>query len=257
MMDTIVLERAATPAIVKSRPRFGRRQLAVAGLALAVTLGGIGYGRYWWNVGRFIESTDDAYAGGNVTPVAPHVAGFVLEILVTDNQHVSVGQLLIRLDDRDYRAALDHAQATADQRKAALAGLEAKYVLQQSMISQAEADLKAKAAHATWTGQDAVRYRDLAATFGTRQNAERSSAADEEARSATKSAEAGLAAARQRLTVLDAQIAEARAGVAQAKADLETARLNLGYTEICSPIDGYIGNRAAQVGATSPMAHIS
>jgi membrane fusion protein, multidrug efflux system len=249
-MDTIALERAATSATVNSRPRFGRRQLALAGLALAVTLGGIGYGRYWWNVGRFIESTDDAYAGGNVTPVAPHVAGFVLEILVADNQHVSAGQLLIRLDARDFQAAFDHARAIADQRKAALAGLEAKYELQQSMIRQAEADLNAKAAHATWTGQDAVRYRDLAATtFGTRQNAERSSAANEEARSATKSAEAGLAAARQRLTVLDAQIAEAGAGVAQAKADLETARLNLGYTEICSPIDGYIGNRAAQVGA--------
>src|SRR5262249_4229559 len=99
-------------------------------------------------------------------------------------------------------------------------------------------------------GQDAVRYRDLAATtFGTRQNAERALAADEEARSTTKAAEAGLAAAQQQLTVLDAQIAEARAGVAQAKADLETARLNLGYTEIRSPIGGFIGNRAAQVGA--------
>jgi len=74
-------------------------------------------------------------------------------------------------------------------------------------------------------------------------------AADDEARSATKAAEAGLAAARQQLSVLSADIAGARADVAQAKADLETARLNLGYTEICSPIDGYVGNRAAQVGA--------
>jgi membrane fusion protein, multidrug efflux system len=249
-MDTIAIERAATATPVRSRLQFGRRHLALAGLALAITLGGIGYGRYWWSVGRFIESTDDAYAGGNVTPVAPHVAGFVSEILVTDNQYVHAGQLLIRLDARDFQAAFDHAQANADQRHAALAWLEAKYVLQQSMIRQAEADLKAKAAHAAFTGEDAVRYRDLAATtFGTRQNAERALAANEEARSTTKAAEAGLAAARQQLTVLDAQIAEARAGVAQAKADLETARLNLGYTEICSPIDGYVGNRAAQVGA--------
>lgn len=249
-METIALERAATSAPVKSRLQIGRKHLAIAGLVLAVTLGGIGYGRYWWNVGRFIESTDDAYAGGNVTPVAPHVAGFVAQLLVTDNQFVRAGELLIRLDARDFQAALDHAQAIADQRKAALAGLEAKFELQQSTIRQAEADLNAKAAHATWTGQDAVRYRDLAATtFGTRQNAERASATNEEARSATTAAEAGLAAARQRLAVLDAQIAEARAGVAQAKADVETARLNLGYTEICSPIDGYIGNRAAQVGA--------
>jgi len=249
-METIVLERAASSAPVKSRRKFARKHLAIAGLALAITLGGIGYGRYWWNVGRFIESTDDAYAGGNVTAVAPHVAGFVAEILVTDNQHVQAGQLLIRLDGRDFQAALDHAQAVAAKQQAALAGLEAKYVLQQAMINQAEADLSAKAARATFAGADAVRYRDLAlTTFGTRQNAERATAADQEAQSVTKSAQAALAAARQQLTVLDAEIAEARAGVAQAKADLETARLNLGYTEIRSPIDGYVGNRAAQVGA--------
>jgi membrane fusion protein, multidrug efflux system len=173
-MDTITIERAATAIPVKRRLKFGLKRLALACLALAVTLGGIVYGRYWWTVGRFIESTDDAYAGGNVTPVAPHVAGFVAQILVTDNQYVRAGQLLIHLDARDFQAALDHAQAIAEQRQAALAGLEAKYVLQQSMIRQAEADLNAKAAHATFANVDAVRYRDLAATtFGTRQNAER------------------------------------------------------------------------------------
>ena len=249
-MDTIVIDRAATVIPVKGRRQFGRKHLALAGLALAITLGGIEYGRYWWSTGRFIESTDDAYAGGNVTPVAPHVAGFVSEILVADNQHIHAGQLLIRLDERDFRAAFDHAQAIADQRQAALAGLEAKYVLQQSMIHQAEADLSAKVAHANWAREDAVRYRDLAKTsYGTVQNAQRTSSLDEAAQSATEAARAGLAAARQQLAVLDAQISEARASVAQAKADLETARLNLGYTEIRAPIDGYVGNRAAQVGA--------
>jgi len=252
-MDAVtdtVLERATISAPVRGQFQFLRKQLALAVLALAITLGGIGYGRYWWTTGRFIESTDDAYAGGNVTPVSPHVAGFVAEILVADNQYVQAGQLLIRLDARDFQAAFDHAQAIAEQRQAALAGLEAKYVLQQSMIHQAEADLAAKSARATFAREDAIRYRDLAmTTYGTRQNAERTSAAEEEARSATKAAEAGLTAARQKLSVLDAEIAAARADVAQAKADLKTARLNLGYTEICSPIDGYIGNRAAQVGA--------
>jgi membrane fusion protein (multidrug efflux system) len=246
----IVLERAATSAPVKSRLQFGRRHLALASLALALTLGGVGYGRHWWSVGRFIESTDDAYAGGNVTAVSPHVAGFVAQILVSDNQRVQTGQLLIRLDSRDFQAALDRAQAVAAKQQAALAGLDAKYLLQQAMVRKAEADLNAKAARATFAGADAVRYRDLAATtFGTRQSAERASAADEEAQSVTKSAQAGLAAARQQLTVLDAEIAEARASVAEAKADLETARLNFGYTEIRSPIDGYVGNRSAQVGA--------
>jgi membrane fusion protein, multidrug efflux system len=249
-MDTIVLERAAAAAPAKSRLQLSRKQLVLASLALAITAGGIGYGHYWWMTGRFIESTDDAYAGGNVTPVAPHVAGFVSEILVTDNQRVQVGQLLIRLDARDFQAALDHAQAIADQRQAALAGLEAKYVLQQATIRKAEADLNTKTAQANWAREDAIRYRDLAkTTFGTVQNAQRTSALDEAAQSDTESARAGLAAARQQLNVLEADVAESRAGVAQAKADLETACLNLGYTQIRSPIDGYVGNRAAQVGA--------
>jgi membrane fusion protein (multidrug efflux system) len=250
VMDTITIERAATTIPAKRRLKFGLKRLALTGLALTVALGGIAYGRYWWAVGRFIESTDDAYAGGNVTPVAPHVAGFVAQILVADNQHVHAGQLLIHLDARDFQAAFDHAQAVADQRQAALAGLEAKYVLRQSMIRQAEADLNTKAAHAAFTGADAVRYRDLASTtFGTRQNAERASAADEEAQSATKAGPGRIGRRAAATDVLDAEIAQARAGVAQAKADLESARLNVGYTEIRSSIDGYVGNRAAQVGA--------
>ncbi|HEX3537516.1 MAG TPA: HlyD family secretion protein [Stellaceae bacterium] len=249
-MSTIALERSATAGTIAAKSRFGRRHLALAGLALVVTLGGAQYGYRWWTAGRFIESTDDAYAGGNVTTVSPHVAGFVAEILVTDNQNVTAGQLLIRIDGRDFRAALDRAQAVADERQAALAGLEAKYALQQTMIQQAEAELAAKSAHASFAGEDAIRYRVLAmSSYGTRQNAERASAADQEAKAAIKSSEAGLTASRQQLAVLNADIAAARAGVAQAKADLETARLNLGYTEIRAPIDGYIGNRAAQLGA--------
>ncbi len=248
--STIAIERSATAGEITSRARVGRKQLALAGLAVAIALGGIGYGRYWWETGRFIESTDDAYAGGNVTAVSPHVAGFVAEILVGDNRNVRAGQLLIRLDARDYRAALAHAQAVAAERQAALAGLEAKYTLQRAMIRQAEADLNAKAARATFATEDAVRYRDLASTgYGTRQNAERTSSADQEAQAVIKASEASLAASRQQLAVLDADIAAARASLAQAEADLETARLNLTYTEIRSSIDGYIGNRAAQVGA--------
>jgi hypothetical protein len=90
--------------------------------------------------------------------------------------------LLIRLDERDFQAAFDHAQATADQRTATLAGLQAKYVWQQSMIQQAESSLAVKLAQATFARQDAARYRDLAkTTFGTVQNAQRTSALDEAA----------------------------------------------------------------------------
>src|SRR5215472_13054484 len=249
-MTDMVLERVAAPISTTRNRRLRFTRLAPAALGLLIAIGGMKYGYDWWRVGRFIETTDDAYAGGDVTPVSPHVAGFILEIVVADNQRVAAGQLLIRLDPRDFRAALDHARALADERQATLASLEAKYVLQQQMVAQAEADLAAKTAKASFASADAIRYRNLAKTgYGTQQSAERTLAADQEAQSTIKAAEAALAAARQQLLVLQADIAAARAAVTQARADLETAQLNLGYTEIRSPIDGYIGNRAGRAGA--------
>ncbi len=249
-MTTATLERSTVSIPARSRPRLGSKQLALSGLALGIVLVTAWYGHDWWTVGRFIESTDDAYVGGNVTPISPHVAGFVSDVLVRDNQRVQAGQILIRIDDRDFQTALDRADAIVRQREATLDNLRAKYVLQQSTIRQADADLAAKRARAAFTKADELRYRALAQTAaGSQQNAQKALAADEEARSAVMSAEAGLDAAKQQLIVLDTEIAQARAAVAQAQADLRTARLNLGYTEIRSPIDGYIGNRAVQAGA--------
>ena len=76
----------APPPVTIRRSRFSLRRLTLAALALAALLGGAAFGRNWWTVGRFVETTDDAYVGGDVTPIAPHVAGFVRQILVRDNQ---------------------------------------------------------------------------------------------------------------------------------------------------------------------------
>jgi membrane fusion protein (multidrug efflux system) len=247
MSDTVVSR--DTAAAVKARPRLSRR--AAIALGLAVTgAGAAWFGYDWWTRGRFFQSTDDAYVGGNVTAIAPHVAGFVAEIAVQDNQRVAAGQLLIRLDPSDYQAALDHAQAALQARLAALADLHARRTLQQSTIQQATADLAAKTARAAFSRTDAHRYALLAETAaGSRQDAQRSTDLDQEAQAAVDSAHAGLDAAKQQLIVLDAQIKQSEAEMKQAQADLATARLNLGYTEIRAPIDGTVGNRAAQLGA--------
>jgi membrane fusion protein (multidrug efflux system) len=248
-MTSTVLTRA-TLTTPKPLSKQALRRLAILSLAALIALGATRYGYDWWTAGRFIETTDDAYVGGNVTPISPHVAGFIAEVLVTDNQPVSAGQLLIRLDDRDVRAAADHAEAILQQRIARRTSLSARYVLQQSAIQQASADLDAKIAEAEFAKLDAERYRSLALSkAASRQNAQRTFALDQQARAAVGSARAGLAAAKQQLTVLDAEIAEADAAVAQAMADLQTARLNLSYAEIRSPIEGYVGNRAAQAGS--------
>jgi membrane fusion protein (multidrug efflux system) len=158
--------------------------------------------------------------------------------------------VLIRLEPHDYRAALDHAWAALQARIAALSNLEARRTLQQSTIAQAAAEVNARTARAAFTAVDARRYSALAETSaGSRQEAQKSFDTDQEAQAAMTSSRAGLDAAKQQLVVLDAEITEAKAAVAQAEADVQTGKLNLGYTEIRSPIDGYVGNRSAQVGA--------
>jgi membrane fusion protein (multidrug efflux system) len=249
MTETLVERRTIfIPSTDRLRARFKR--LAFSWLVLVVGLTGGYYGYNWWTVSRFLESTDDAYVGGNVTAISPHVAGFVSQILVADNQFVHAGQLIIRLDDRDFQATLERAEAIIHQREAMFASLQAKHTLQQSTIRQVDADLAAKRARATFASEEDARYQRLALTSaGSWQNAQRARAAEQEAQAAVRSSQSALEAAQQQVAVLDAEIDESRAAVAQAQADLQTARLNLGYTEVRSPIDGYIGNRAVRAGA--------
>ena len=246
--DGLAAPEAHQAKAARRRPFFKR--MAMAGAALALALTAAWYGHGWWTTGRFIETTDDAYVGGNVTPISPHVSGFVARILVADNQHVRMGQLLIRLDDRDFQAKRARADAILHQREAALASLRAQMTLQHSIIGQMQARLAGAIAQADFAGADAARYRGLMQTeAGSRQDAQKAIAAARSATAAVAGSRDSLAAARQQRAVLDTEIAGATAGIARARADLKTAQLDLGYTEIRSPIDGYVGDRAARSGA--------
>lgn len=230
--------------------RLTRKRLALATAAAAMIAGAAWYGDAWWTTGRFIVGTDDAYLGGNVTPIAPHVAGFVKRILVGDNQYVHAGEPVVELRGRDLKAAQAHAVAIVAERTAALASLHARLTLQHSTIAAAAADLAAKSADAAFAAEDAVRYRALARVrAGSRQLSQKAGAAAATAEAGVVAARATLAAARQQLAVLAAGLTQAEAALAAAKADLRTAEINTGYTTIRAPIDGYVGNRAAQVGA--------
>ena len=90
---------------VKKNPRLSPKRVVLGTLVLLMAIAAAKFARDWWTVGRFMESTDDAYVGGDVTVIAPKVAGFVGQLLVSDNQQVHAGDLLLKLDDRDYRAA--------------------------------------------------------------------------------------------------------------------------------------------------------
>jgi membrane fusion protein, multidrug efflux system len=256
MSDATVVTRAPADASPARFLALKRLALALAGLAAAAGLAAYGY--RVWEAGRFIETTDDAYIGANVTSIAPQVGGFITSIDAEDNQRVSAGQLLVTLDARDYQALRDHAAAEVDARTAALNGLRARSKLQEAVIRQQQADLVAKTARAGFTAADAERFRSLAqSSTGTRQDADRSLMLDREAHAAVASSTAGLEAAQEQAKVLEADTARAEAELAQAGSDLRAANLNLSYTEVRSPIDGFVGNRAAQLGShVAPGAYL-
>jgi membrane fusion protein (multidrug efflux system) len=232
------------------RARISRKQLGLAGAALVLGIGAAWYGHHWWTVGRFIETTDDAYVGGDVTVIAPKVAGLIAEVAVTDNQTVHAGDLLARLDDRDYRAALAKAIAAVAGQQATLANLEANRRLQEAVIAQAEAELTATTAEIARTKYDVDRYRNLARDqFASVQRAQQADADYQKALAADARARAALDAAQRQLAVIDTQNQQTAAALAGAIAERDTAQLNLGYTELRAPIDGTVGNRSARVGS--------
>ena len=124
----------AVPVNTPRPPLLKRLLLPTLGVA-ALVLAGV-YAAHWWTAGRFIEATDDAYIGGDVTVIGPKVAGYIDEVLVTDNQKVKAGDVLIRLDSRDYRANLAKAEGAVAAEEALLANLDATEQLQQAVIGQ-------------------------------------------------------------------------------------------------------------------------
>jgi len=249
-MTTAVLDRdtdATTPGRLLRRTL---RRLLPLGLLLAGGLAAALYGERWWAVGRFLESTDDAYVGGEITVIAPKVAGFITTVAVTDNQPVREGDLLVKLDDRDYRAALAKATASVAAQQATLANLEATRHLQEAMIAEALAGLTASDAEVARARFDVVRYRELASDqFASAQRFQQADADHKKALAATDRARAAVAAAQRQLDVIDTQKQQAQAALAQALAERDLAQLNLDFTELRAPIDGTVGNRSARVGA--------
>ncbi|ACL62210.1 HlyD family secretion protein [Methylobacterium nodulans] len=230
-------------------PRAWKRRL-IPLAALAALLGAGLYGRYWWETGRFLETTDDAYVGGDVTVIASKVPGFVAAVAVGDNQRIRAGDLLLRIDDRDYRAALARAEAAVAGQDAALANLEATRALQRAVIAQARADLAASEAEAARTAFDLTRYRQLSANqYASEQRFQQAEADHKKAAAAVEKAHATLDAAERQLAVIDTQTRQVRAAREQARAEQDIARLNLGYTEVRAPVDGVVGNRSARTGS--------
>jgi membrane fusion protein (multidrug efflux system) len=247
--NTMTEHLGAVPLPAPRAPAQRKRQLLAAALVVA-GLAVLGYGTHWWRTGRFLESTDDAYIGGDVTVMAAKVPGYIAEVAVTDNQAVHAGELLVKIDPRDYQAALAKAEGAVAAAQATLANLDATEQLQQAVIAQARAGVSATRADTVRAQQDQVRYLDLSNKSAVSlQSAQKADAEYKQALAYGQKADATVSAAQRQLAVIATQKQQARAALAQVSAERDQARLNLGYTELRAPIDGTIGNRRARAGA--------
>src|SRR5690348_16600881 len=140
------------------------RRLLLTGAALAVLSGAAWYGWDYWTVGSFQVSTDDAYVKADNTTIAPKVSGYLSEVLVGDNEPVKAGQVLARIDDRDFKVALDQAKADVAAAEAAVVSKRAQLEVQQAVIAAAKATIEVDTATQTFASQENKRYTDLATT---------------------------------------------------------------------------------------------
>jgi len=221
----------------------------VAGLLLC--LGSVAILTAGWTYARSNgrTATDNAYIRGDVTALAPKVGGYVTEVDVADNQSVRVGDVLFRIDDRDYRARLAQAVADIASAEARLTFAEAQIELQHALVREAEADGRAAAAQLKLAGIASERRHKLirSKTIG-QEEVDESDAALARAKAGVAAAKAKLEAEQQRIAVLETERAAAEAELAHARASRDLAQIDLDDTVVRAPVNGVIGNRQVRVG---------
>ena len=224
------------------------------GLILVVLLLIVGGAYYWWS-NRNLEDTDDAYTDGRAVTIAPHVSGYVVSLDVNDNEFVHKGQALIHIDPRDYIAARDRAQANLETALGELAAqqhaVEVAKVTFPARLAQARAQLDvAKAAQfKAQTDYNRQHRIDRAAT--TQEAVDTSTAALGQANAQVEQAEAAVEQAtpvRPNVEQQGSRVDQLQGAVDQARAALATAELNLGWTVVTAPQDGWVTRRNVEQG---------
>ncbi len=225
------------------------------GLLVFVLVLVAGGSSYWW-LTRNEVSTDDAYTAGRTITVASHVSGYVTELDVNDNEYVHEGQVLVRIDPRDYQASRDRAQASVDQAEGQLAS--AKFSVEVSkqnfpgQLKQAQGQLLLAQAQEFRAETDYKRQHTVARAATTQQQVDYSTAALEQAKAQVLQAEGQLQQAspvKPQIGTQQTRVTQQAGTLEQAKADLEQADLNLGWTVIRAAHDGWIAQRNVERGS--------
>jgi membrane fusion protein (multidrug efflux system) len=244
----------STPGEVKKDPTAPSSRRSKAGkillpVAIVLAVMGVLALGYWWVVGRYMQSTDDAYLRADSMTVAPKVSGYVTDVYVGDNATVKAGDPLVRLDGRQYRAALDQAQATVDARQADIQRAQAAILQQRAAIEQARAQQLTAQISSRHADDEVRRYGPLATT-GAESSDQLSvlTSNRDQARATLAADTAALDQAQAKIADLNAQIAQARAQLEAAQASARQSKLDLDDTLIRSSLPGRVGDRTVRVG---------
>jgi membrane fusion protein, multidrug efflux system len=199
--------------------KAGLKRIAVA-LALIVVLVPAGYYLWrWYDRSRDVQTTNDAYVRGEITDLGSRVSGYAVEVLSDDGMPVKAADVVVRIDPRDFRMAVERAEAALNQAKADLASVVASRELEKSKVAVAEAALRSAEAQAKNSDTTLMRATILAKDrFGTQAALDDAQAAEVKAHSEVDQATANLAYENQQLVVIDANEAVAKARVDSAEA---------------------------------------
>src|SRR5215467_3956540 len=221
--------------------------MGVAAAAVLAAAGWLGYD--YLTAGRFIVTTVDAYVRAYNTTLGAKVAGYVSEFLVDDNVKVRAGDVIARIDDGDYHLATNAARDKIATQEATIERFDRQIDAQWAGVEQARAQLISAQAGQKRMQSELERQQALAGKeFATKQTLEQSIANRDQANASVRSAQAALDGAIASVDVLQAQQKEAVRTLEELKTALAKAERDLSFTEIRAPVDGVIGNRAAQVG---------
>jgi membrane fusion protein (multidrug efflux system) len=227
----------------------GKRKFIMIGALGLLALAAIGYGVYFVLVGRFYVSTDDAYVRANNTTLGARVSGHVAAILPRDNTIVRAGDVIFRIDDGDYRIAVDAARSKIATQQATIDRIGRQVTALESAVEQAKAQLASSEAALKRAGLDYDRQQALSTKgFASRATFESSEAGRDQGAAAVKSAQAAYDAARDNVEVTKAQQAEARAQLAELQTQLAKAERDLAFTSVRAPVDGTFSNRLVNTG---------
>ena len=244
-----VPEAIHSPAVSEKPVRKRGRKLLLGTAAIILIAAGAYYGHNYSTVGRVEVETHDAYLKADNSAVAPKIKGYIADVLVKDNEAVKEGQPLARIDDRDFKAALEQAKGDVAAAEATIEAKQAALAIQQSIIAAARATVDVDQANATFAEQNNKRYATLATSgYGNIQNAQQAASQIAAAKATVVRDSAALDAAMKQVDLLKAELAQAKAALEHDLAVLHQAELNLSYATIIAPVDGVIGNRTLRVG---------